>query len=112
MHRRVAAAAIAVVGCARRRFGRERRPGGAGGSPLNVYVGERGQFQAFRAGRPDGIYYRSTSTTGDAGSSWPCRARPATVYGFDGGAGPHGTTDYTLVSRRARSRAAARRATR
>lgn len=32
-----------------------------GGSPLNVYVGERGQLQAFRAPNPDGIYQDADS---------------------------------------------------
>ncbi|HEX5923458.1 MAG TPA: hypothetical protein VFY45_06475 [Baekduia sp.] len=69
-----------------------------GGSPLNVYVGERGQLQAFRAPNPDGIYYRSTSTTGDAGFFLAVPGGAGTVYGFSGTAGPRNTTDYTTVS--------------
>ncbi|HEX6620607.1 MAG TPA: hypothetical protein VF024_13155, partial [Solirubrobacteraceae bacterium] len=65
---------------------------------MSVYVGERGQLQAFRAGIPDGIYYRPDSTTGDAGFFLAVRDGTPTVYGFDGNAGPHGTTDYTLGS--------------
>ena len=38
-----------------------------GGSPLNVYVGERGQLQAVRTDTGSGIFYRSTDTVGDAG---------------------------------------------
>jgi hypothetical protein len=100
MHRRVAAATIAVIAlCA----GGASAAGAAdpvalGGNPLNVYIGERGQLQAFRAGVPEGIYYRSTSTTGDAGFFLAVLGAPGTVYGFDGNAGPHGTTDYVLVS--------------
>ena len=59
-----------------------------GGSPLNVYVGERGQLQAFRAGSADGIYYRPTSTTGDAGFFLAVPGSAGTVYGFAGAAGP------------------------
>ena len=65
---------------------------------MTVFVGERGQLQAFRAGVPDGIYYRPDSTTGDAGFFLAVRDGTPTVYGFDGNAGPHGTTDYTLGS--------------
>ena len=65
---------------------------------MTVFVGELGQLQAFRAGVPDGIYYRPDSTTGDAGFFLAVRDGTPTVYGFDGNAGPHGTTDYTLGS--------------
>jgi hypothetical protein len=100
MHRRVAAAMIAVIGlcAAGAAVASAADPVPLGGTPMNVYVGERGQLQAFRAGVPDGIYYRPTSTTGDAGFFLAVPGAPGTVYGFDGGAGPHGTTDYTLVS--------------
>ena len=72
------------------------------GAPLTVYVGDHGQLQAFRAGEdgPIGIFYRSTSTTGDAGFflAFP-DAAPAElaghVYGFQGNAGPDGLDGYT-----------------
>jgi hypothetical protein len=100
MHRRVAAATIAVMAlCAGgASVAGAAEPVALNGSPLNVYVGERGQLQAFRAGVSEGIYYRSTSTTGDAGFFLAVLDAPNTVYGFDGAAGPNGTTDYMLGS--------------
>jgi hypothetical protein len=96
MHRRVVAAALAVIGlCAAGASGASAAPVALGGSPLNVYVDSLGQLQAFRAGVPDGIYYRPDSTTGDAGFFLAVRDGTPTVFGFDGNAGPHGTTDYT-----------------
>lgn len=74
------------------------------GDPLTVYVGDQGQLQAFRAGSADGIFYRSDSTTGDAGFflAFPPDALPAElqghVYGFQGNAGPFGLEDYTPIS--------------
>ena len=65
-----------------------------GGSPLNVYVGDMGQLQAFREGQPNGIFYRPTSTEGDAGFFIADRDN-TTVYGFNGNAGPAGLTPYT-----------------
>jgi len=90
MHRaRVAAAATAVlVLCAAGAATALADPVALGGSPLNVYVGERGQLQAFRAGQPNGIYYRPTNTEGDAGFFLALLGTGATVYGFDGAAGP------------------------
>ena len=89
MHRRVVAAALAVIGlCAAGAAAASAAPVALGGSPLNVYVGERGQLQAFRAPSPDGIYYRSTSTTGDAGFFLAVPGAPGAVYGFLGNAGP------------------------
>jgi hypothetical protein len=65
------------------------------GSPLTVHVGDRGQLQAFRAGSPNGIFYRPTSIIGDAGFflAFPTGAgNPAAlegdVFGFQGNAGP------------------------
>lgn len=67
------------------------------GDPLTVYVDELGQLQAFRATAdgPLGIFYRSTSTTGDAGfflafppASDQAPALSGKVYGFHGNAGP------------------------
>ncbi len=99
MHRRVVAAALAVIGlCAAGAAAASAAPVALGGSPLSVYVGERGQLQAFRAPSPDGIYYRSTSTTGDAGFFLAVPGAPGAVYGFLGNAGPRNTTDYTTVS--------------
>ena len=70
-----------------------------GGSPLNVYVGDMGQLQAFRAGETTGLYYHPLSLEGDAGFFLAIRASGTPpVYGFDGSAGPHGLTDYTFVS--------------
>ena len=72
------------------------------GGPLTVYVDQLGQLQAFRATPegPLGIFYRSTSTTGDAGFflAFPDDAAqpeltPA-VYGFTGNAGPGGLEEY------------------
>jgi hypothetical protein len=65
-----------------------------GGSPLNVYVGDQGQLQAFRAGQPNGIFYRPSSPEGDAGF-FIADLDNGLVYGFDGSAGPFGLTDYT-----------------
>jgi hypothetical protein len=99
MHRRAVAAGLAALGlCAAGASVASAAPIALGGSPLNVYVDERGQLQAFRAGIPDGIYYPATSTTGDAGFFLAVLDGTPTVYGFDGHAGPHGTTDYELVS--------------
>jgi hypothetical protein len=71
-----------------------------GGSPLNVYVGDQGQLQAFRAGETTGLYYYPFSHEGDAGFFLAIRPG-GPVYGFDGSAGPHGLTDYTFVSQSA-----------
>jgi hypothetical protein len=100
MHRRVAATTLAVIGlrAAGASGASAADPVPLGGSPLNVYVGERGQLQAFRNGNSDGIYYRSTSTTGDAGFFLAVPGPSGTVYGFAGSAGPRNTTDYTTVS--------------
>jgi hypothetical protein len=99
MHRRVAAATIAVMAvCAAGASVAAADPVALNGTPLNVYVGERGQLQAFRAGVPDGIYYAPTSTTGDAGFFLAVLDSTNAVFGFDGSAGPNGTTDYMLVS--------------
>jgi hypothetical protein len=71
-------------------------PTGFPSSPLAVYVGERGQLQAVRTDDAGGIFYPSTSTTGDAGFflAFPAGATPAPpvevsghVYGFVGLAG-------------------------
>ena len=73
------------------------------GNPLSVYVGDRGQLQAIRAGSDAGIFFPSTATTGDAGFflAFP-DAAPAQlaghVYGFQGSAGPFGLDDYTPLS--------------
>jgi hypothetical protein len=65
-----------------------------GGSPLNVYVGDLGQLQAFRAGQTNGIFYRPSAPEGDAGFFIADRDT-GLVYGFDGNAGPFGLTPYT-----------------
>jgi hypothetical protein len=98
MHRRVVAATIAVVGlcAAGASVAGAADPVALGGTPMSVYVGERGQLQAFRAGIPEGIYYAPGNTTGDAGFFLAVRDGTPTVYGFDGSAGPHATTEYTL----------------
>jgi hypothetical protein len=66
-----------------------------GGSPLNVYVGDRGQLQAFRPDQPNGIFYHPRSLEGDAGFFIADLDVPA-VYGFQGSAGPLGLTPYTI----------------
>ena len=100
MLRRVVVATMAAVGlCAAGAAVAGADPVALGGSPMSVFVGERGQLQAFRAGIPEGIYYAPSNTTGDAGFFLAVRdGGTPTVYGFDGSAGPHGTTDYTLGS--------------
>ncbi len=71
-----------------------------GGSPLNVYVGERGQLQAVRADSGEGIFFPSSDTVGDAGfflafpSGYPGESEPQ-VFGFDGNAGPFLEKEYT-----------------
>jgi hypothetical protein len=73
------------------------------GHPLTVYVGERGQLQAFRDGSPSGIFYRETNQVGDAGfflafpTGFASDATPR-VFGFTGSAGPSGLDPYTLIS--------------
>jgi hypothetical protein len=74
-----------------------------GGSPLNVYVGDHGQLQAFRTDSGSGIFFAPTDTTGDAGfflafpSGYP--GEPAAkVFGFSGSAGPFGLDEYEPVS--------------
>ena len=97
MHRRVVAATMAAFGFwAFAAAAASADPVAIGGTPMSIFVGERGQLQAFRAGIPDGIYYAPSNTTGDAGFFLAVLDPPSTVYGFDGTAGPHGTTDYTL----------------
>lgn len=73
------------------------------GNPLSVYVGQRGQVQAIRAGSDSGIFYSPSEQAGDAGfflafpSGLP--GDPAQrVFGFSGSAGPFGLDDYTPVS--------------
>ena len=72
-----------------------------GGSPLNVYVGERGQLQAVRTDTGSGIFFPSSSQVGDAGfflafpEGLPGSATEH-VYGFSGNAGPFPSDEYTL----------------
>ena len=89
MHRRVVAAALAVIGlCAAGAAAASAAPVALGGSPLNVYVDSRGQLQAFKDDPTTGIYYPSTSQTGDAGFFLAELDGTPTVNGFNGGAGP------------------------
>jgi hypothetical protein len=73
------------------------------GSPLTVYIGQRGQLQAFRAGSDSGIFFAPTSQVGDAGfflafpSGFTGEPTPR-VFGFGGIAGPRGLDDYTPIS--------------
>ncbi|HEY7256345.1 MAG TPA: Ig-like domain-containing protein [Solirubrobacterales bacterium] len=64
-----------------------------GGSPLNVYVGERGQLQAVRAESGSGIFFAPSDTVGDAGFflAFPSSGE---VFGFTGSAGPFGLEEY------------------
>jgi hypothetical protein len=75
-----------------------------GGSPLNVFVDELGQLQAFRTDRTEhpGIFFDSDSQTGDAGFflAFPTGvgnnvALENQVFGFSGGAIRSGMTPYT-----------------
>jgi hypothetical protein len=74
------------------------------GSPLTVHVGDQGQLQAFRGSPPTGIFYPSTSETGDAGFflAFPTATPPALeskVFSFQGSSdGPGGLPLYTPVS--------------
>jgi hypothetical protein len=83
-------------------------PVGLGGNPLNVFVDQLGQLQAFRADRTEnpGIFYNSTSPTGDVGFflAFPYDTSPVgqnlkgKVYGFGTGAIGAGMEDYTPKS--------------
>ncbi|HST41726.1 MAG TPA: hypothetical protein VLK58_19560, partial [Conexibacter sp.] len=72
-----------------------------GGSPFNVIVGDRGQLQGFLAGQPRGIFFSPSELAGDAGfflafsedGNAPEDVR-GRVFGFEGGAGPDGPSDY------------------
>jgi hypothetical protein len=95
MHRWVAAAALAVIGlCGAGASMASAAPVALGGSPLNVFVDSRGQLQAFKSGSSTGIYYPSTSQTGDAGFFLAEFDGTPTVNGFDGAAGPDGLALY------------------
>jgi hypothetical protein len=80
-------------------------PVALGGSPLNVYVDTLGQLQAVRVdattGTDTGIFYKSSSHTGDAGFflAFPpgMSSVAGDVYGFEGIAGPRGLVPYTPV---------------
>ena len=99
MHRRVVAAALAVIGlCAGGAAAASAAPVALGGSPLNVYVDQLGQLQAFRDGQASGIYYPDTSTTGDAGFFLAVPGATPQVFGFNGFAGPDDLTPFTSVS--------------
>jgi hypothetical protein len=67
MHRTWVVAAATVVLVLGVAGGAHAAPIALGGSPLNVYVDNLGQLQAFMAGQSSGIFSRPTSTTGDAG---------------------------------------------
>jgi hypothetical protein len=78
---------------------------GIQGSPLSVYVSDRGQLQAVRNGDNGGIFYRDSSSVGDAGFflAFPAMTGQngtlsGDVYGFTGSAGPYGLALYTPVS--------------
>jgi hypothetical protein len=75
------------------------------GDPLTVYVGQRGQLQAFRAGSDSGIFFAPSSQVGDAGfflafpAGFTGEVTPTPrVFGFQGLAGPGGLEDYTPIS--------------
>ncbi len=71
------------------------------GVPLSVYVGQRGQLQAFRDNSDTGIFFAPFLQTGDAGfflalpSGYTGDTTPR-VFGFSGFTGPHGLDEYTL----------------
>jgi hypothetical protein len=71
------------------------------GGPLSVYVGQRGQLQAFRSGSDSGIFYAPREQAGDAGfflalpSGYSGDPTPR-VFGFTGTGGPFGLDEYTL----------------
>jgi hypothetical protein len=73
------------------------------GNPLAVYVGQRGQLQAFRAGETNGIFFAPSEQVGDAGfflalpSGFTGDATPR-VFGFTGSAGPNSIDEYTPIS--------------
>ena len=80
------------------RLGGERRSGGTGRQPAQrLRRRARAAAGVPQTAARDGIYYRPTSTTGDAGFFLAVPGAPRTVYGFDGSAGPHGPTDYTPI---------------
>jgi hypothetical protein len=98
MHRRVVAAALAALGLSAANASvASAAPIALGGSPLNVYVDSRGQLQAFKDGSSTGIYYPSTSQTGDAGFFLAELDGTPTVNGFEGAAGPDGLALYNPV---------------
>jgi hypothetical protein len=74
------------------------------GAPLSIYVGQRGQVQAFRAGSESGIFFAPSSQVGDAGfflafpSGFTGGDTSPQVFGFTGTAGPSGLDDYTPIS--------------
>jgi hypothetical protein len=74
------------------------------GSPLAVFIGGRGQLQAFRSGETRGIFFASDEQLGDAGFflAFPAPVLggvPAgSVWGFSGSAGPFGLQSYTEIS--------------
>ena len=73
------------------------------GNPLAVYVGERGQLQAFRSGSPSGIFFPPSEQVGDAGfflalpSGYTGDVSPR-VFGFTSFAGPSGIDEFTPIS--------------
>ena len=78
-----------------------------GGSPLNVFVDEFGQLQAFRTDRTlhPGIFYASDDQTGDAGfflafppAAGNNAALENNVFGFNGSAMGGGLTEYTAAT--------------
>jgi len=78
-------------------------PTALSGNPLTVYVGERGQLQAYRAGSDGGIFFAPSNTLGDAGFflAFPNPSPAALankVFGFTGSAGPDGLEEYKPVS--------------
>lgn len=71
------------------------------GAPLSVYVGQRGQLQAFRDNSASGIFYAPEALAGDAGfflalpSGYTGDTTPR-VFGFTGTTGPFGLDEYKL----------------
>ncbi|MCW2995341.1 MAG: hypothetical protein JWQ18_2836 [Conexibacter sp.] len=98
-----AALACALTGTATAQAASQSQVVSLGGSPFNVYVGDRGQMQGFLDGQSAGVFYSPRELAGDAGfflafpdsdSTLAPGEVKGSVYGFDGHAGPHEVLEY------------------